>query len=156
MEDYHQKMIEDLFSRISFALTEQGQVNPLYLIVLPDNSTMPIIINGQDGQEISLDMYSAAAHQAAKEMNATALMFVSEQYIAVKDKDDVKLQSWIDTEHPSTKNYLTITFMTSEGDCSLLISKIHKDQMGTKYTTNEREWVENNTTSLLTPWNEGN
>ena len=157
MDESQREMIEDLFSHISFALTEQGRISPLYIMILPDGSQMPIIAQGGD---LTVEMYASAAHSAAHEMGAKGMIFICEQYMVSKTKDDKELQALLDgqirpSQHPDAEEYLTLMYMTAIGECESLIAKIHKDPMGTKYT-NEREWIENSTTALLTPWKEGN
>lgn len=161
MDESKRKMIENLFSSISFSLTENGKITPLYIMLLPDGTQMPIISQAK-GIEITLDMYTSAAHSAAKEMNAEGMIFISEQYMIEKHKDDPDIEKILSGEiKPSvdsnSKEYLVLMYMSAFGECESLISEIHKDPIGTKYTTDEREWIiQEISSSILMPWKDAN
>lgn len=157
MIEKHQTLVEQVFSQLSFALTERGNIEPLYVMIMADDSTIPIVIQGG---EVTMEMYADAAVNAAHEMGASAMFFVCEQSMVSKKKDDPEIQALLDgklraSQHPDAEDYLTLIYMTAEGDCESLIAKVHKDPMGTRYT-NEKEWVDGSITNMLTPWKAGN
>ena len=139
MDQTYRDMAEELFTHVSFSLTERGSVEPMFVMILPDNSTMPIILHDKD---VAVEIYAQAAHNAAQQMKATAMMLVCE-HTKIQDKKE-------------PEDYLALIFMTAIGESKTLVSKIYKDTFGTKYTTDERQWLDENISSLITPWKEGN
>jgi len=156
MDEKHQTLAEQIFSQFSFALTEKGNIDPLYIMIMQDGNAIPIVI--QSNNNVTMEMYINAAANAAHEMGATAMFFVCEQMMINKKKDDPEVQALLDgkiraSQHPDAEDYLTLIYMTAEGDCESLIAKIHRDPMGTKYT-NEKEWIDGSITNILIPWKE--
>jgi len=135
MKEDHRDMAEELFSHMSFSMTENGTVQPMYIMILPNNTTMPIVLQDKN---IPIELYCEAAHGAAKQMNAVAMMLISERVLHDEE------------------SYLTLMYMTAIGECESIVSKIYSDGFGTKYTTDEREWIDVDSSSLLIPWKEGN
>jgi hypothetical protein len=134
-------------------MTEYGKIPPIFVLILPGNNILPIILSG-----VSLDIgqYSEVAMAAAKDTNSDALMLVCEQYMVSKPKDSPEADSLISgqirpSEHPDKEDCLTLVYMDSKGNCDSLIAKVHTDPSGTRYTTDSR-WIENSVMSILKPW----
>ena len=158
MNESHQNLSEEVFSRISFTLTERGFVDPMYIILLPDGNTVPIVL--QEKTQLSMEMYSEAATETAKNLGASAMLFIAEQNMLSRKKGDVNLKDLMEgilkgSDHSNIEEYLTMSCMSAGGECESLLAKIHKDPMGTKYT-NERNWIDGSVTNMLIPWKEEN
>jgi hypothetical protein len=153
MEEKHREIVEDLFSKISFALAESGRVPPLFIMVLQDDTVMPIIL-GQT--EIDMIEYASASMEAASDMDAKALILSCEQYMVSRNKGDADIDDLMNgiikpSEHPDKAEYLTLIYMTSDGDYDSLISKIHTDPRGTRYTA-DFKWVDDSVSNIIQPW----
>jgi hypothetical protein len=153
MDVNHKKIIEDMFSRLSFQLTKSGKISPLFMMILPDNSVLPIMMNYKD---LDIMTYASVSIQAADEMNATALILVCEQYMIKRKKDDPVLSQILSGEISASccddkENYLTIIYTDNLGKSESLVSKIECDPVGTKYTL-DFHWLDYSITNLVTSW----
>jgi hypothetical protein len=154
MNQKHRELVEDVFGKVSMSLAESGKIIPLFILILPDQSLLPIIVG--NGEEIDLKLYSSGAINAAQEMDADAIIFICEQYMVSKIKGDPDLQPLLDggikpSEHPDKEDYLTIIYMEKDGNCESLVSKIKRDLAGTRYAV-DFEWLEHSVTNMLTSW----
>lgn len=154
MDDKHREIAEDLFSKVSMALTEQGMAIPIFVLILPDDKVYPIII--QSEQEYDIQGYSSIVHDIAGQMNAKAIILVCEQFMVSKSQSDPGLKDLIDgkvraSEHPDRKDYLTLMYLDEQNKCESIISEIHKDPAGTKFTR-DFKWISEAVTNILVPW----
>jgi len=154
MDQKLKEKLEDLFTKISFTITEQGFSVPLFIMHLSDGEMMPVMMSGHS--EISIEEYASAAMLGASEMNAMALIFICEQYVVSKRKDDVEMQCLLNgtikpSDHPDREECLTMIYMDKKGKCISLIGKIEKDIRGTKYI-NETHWTQGSVTNIIQPW----
>lgn len=155
MDPKHKEMIENMFSTLSFNLTEVGKIDPLFLMVLPDNSIRLVMV-AEKGQ-LETREYASLSIAAASDMDAKALILICEQYMVKRKKDDPELQSFLTgqlrpSEAPDHQEYLTIVYTEKDGTTESLISQIHSDLVGRRYTI-DFKWLKYSTTNLITPWN---
>lgn len=153
MDEKYRTISEDLFNKISMAMTEIGKTMPVYILITADDEVLPIALAG-----VEMDMagYAQLAVQIAAEMDAKAMMLICEQIMLSRTKDSEDLQDLLDgikrpSEQPDAEAYLTLIFMEASGECESLIAKIHKDPLGTRYTK-DSEWVKDSVTNMIMPW----
>lgn len=152
MKEIHREIAEDLFSRISMAMTQIGRAVPVYIMILGNNDVFPIIIE----QQIDLQEYANIAISVANEYNAEAMILICEQFMVSKQKGDAELQDMLDgklraSQHPDRKEFLTLMYMDRTGKCESMIAEIHKDLSGTPFTR-DFKWIDEAVTSMITPW----
>lgn len=150
----HREIVEDMFSRLSMVLTEKGPIPPLYVMILQDDSVVPIVVTTDEG--LSLDEYAASAINAAHETNAEALLLLCRQNVVTREKDDPDVQLLVNgilrpSQMPDKDEYLTIVYMASDGYCNSIVSKILKDIAGNMYTV-DFEWLGGSVTNYMIPW----
>jgi hypothetical protein len=153
MNEDHKLIAEDLYSKVSMAMTQIGKTTPIYIMVLPGNEVYPIVIQDKD---IDLQQYATLAMNIAQEYRAIAMILICEQYMVSKHKDDPEVQAILDglmraSEHPDREEYLSLIYMDQSGKCESYIGKIHRDPMGTPFTR-DSQWIEDAATSMITPW----
>lgn len=156
MDEDQQKNIEELFDKISMNLAETGKVAPLYIIVLEDDSILPIITC--EDQHIDLTDYTELSVKTAHEMNAKTLLFICEQSVVRKKKDDPCIQAMLSgqikpSEHPDKEDYLFLYNIESAGTCHSIMAKIHSDLVGTRYIK-DYKWVKNVDNDIAKNWKE--
>jgi len=152
MDEKHKELAEDVLSKASFRLTENGSVTPIFIAILPDNNElMPIVITGIEN--LSLDEYAVIATNAAAQIDAVAMMLICEQWVAKVLEDEPMLASIAPSQHPDKMECLAVIYMTATGECSILTSEIHKDPSGTKYTK-DSVWLNDASvlSGIVSPW----
>ena len=156
MDDIHRKIAEDLFVKMSIALTENKAIPPLYAAITPENELIPIML--AKNVEVDFSVYSSLAVRAATELKATGMMLVSVQYLITKDKDDPSILSLMSgeiraSEHPDSVENLILTYMSQHGETETLIAEVKKDPSGTPYTVDQK-WLKVSESNLMIPWAE--
>jgi len=152
MDEQHKELVEDILSKASFRLTENGSVAPIFIAILPDeNELMPIMVTGFEN--LNLDQYAIIATNAAVELNAIAMILICEQWTVKVDEDGTGYSMIPPSQHPDKVECLSVVYMTAKGDCAILTSEIHTDPIGTKYTK-DAEWMDGAdiVSGIMTPW----
>jgi hypothetical protein len=136
------------------ALTETGKSFPVYILILPGDEVFPVVLSG----ELDIDMatYAMTANDVAREMEAEAMMLICEQTMIARTNESEDLQDLLDgklrpSEMPDKEDYLTMMYMFQDGQVESLISKIHSDPAGTRYTR-DKKWIKEAVTSMITEW----
>lgn len=155
MKESHRKIVDDLFTTKSIEMTEQGEINPIYILILPGDQILPVVLSTEG---IGMIQYSEAVRLIAKDIDAEAVVLVCEQYMVSKPKDSPEANALLSgqikpSDHPDKEEYLTLMYVDAVGKCDSLISKVHSDPLGTRYTTDSR-WIENSSTNMIRPWKE--
>ena len=153
MDENHREVAETIFSSASMTLTERGAVAPVILLILETEQVLPIVIQGE---VYGLYEYSMIANDIAKQMEATAMILVAEQWMVKKKQTDVDLQPLLNgiirpSEHPDKEEYLTLMYSDGDGTCESLIAKIHKDPSGRKFTR-DQNWISEAISNVIQPW----
>jgi len=153
MDENHRQIAEDLFSSVSMNMTTTGKTIPLYIMILPGDQVLPIIVSDP---EISIQQYATICTNIAHQQNAIAMMMVCEQFMVSKHKDDADIELLINgviraSEHPDREEYLTLIYMDQDGVSESIIAKIYKDAAGTPFTR-DFQWVKDSVTSMVLPW----
>lgn len=151
MDEKRKAQAEQVFNSISMLLTETGMVLPTMFIVLKDETVMPMV-----APQLPIKTLCSAAVNMASEKDAEALMFICEQSILSLDKDDPRVDAFTSglikpSESEDSEDYLSLIYMSAEGDCQTLLGKIHQDPAGTRYIRDQK-WLDNAHTNVLTPW----
>ena len=157
MKDSHKELVETVFTELTFKLSEEGDIYPLYMMIMKDGSLMPIVL--KQGIEISMGDYANIAIDAAKELDADAMVFACEQSIVSKAKGDPEIGAMVQgkikaSEHSEAKDHLTLIYMTKDGECESLIGKIHKDPTEAKFVKDQK-WIDGSITNVMSSWKEG-
>ncbi len=157
MDQKEKEMSEEIFNTLSIVLAEQGEVAPLYFIV-KDKVMDPIV--GHPG--VTHQHLASITVNMAHETNADAVVLVCEQWMVKLKKDTKDAQDYIDgtkrpSQSPDAEPYLTLTYMTKNGEASSLIGKVHTSPNGVRFIR-ETEWISETTTNMIVPWgiNDGN
>lgn len=153
MKETHREIAEELFNKVSMAMTEIGQTVPIFVLILPDDTVYPVIIRGE---EYNIQEYALIVNDVAKQMNANAMILICEQMMISRTKDDADLQSLLNgtikaSEHPDSKACLTLMYMEPDGKCESIISDIEMDPRGTLFTR-DFKWIQESITNILQPW----
>ena len=154
MKESHRQIAEDLFNKVSMAMTELGKSVPIFVLILPDDSVFPVVIQGG---EYNVQEYAAIVNDVASQMGAAAMMLVAEQMMVSKTSDDADLQALLNgtmrpSEHPDSKPYLTLMYLDDQGTCESIIAEIDRDPIGTPFTR-EHKWISEAVTNIIQPWN---
>lgn len=155
MKDSHKKIADDLFTRHSIIMTEKGSIAPVYILILSQDRTLPVVLNTN---LIGLEQYSEAVSKIAKDLDAEAVMFLCEQYMVSKPKDSPEANALVSgqikpSEHPDKEEYLALIYMDQTGHNETCIAKIYTDPSGTRYT-NDSRWINKGATNMIKPWKE--
>ena len=142
MDKDHKEKAELIFSHTSMMLTETGNIYPTFIMII-DGQLRPVVVG--NNEEISTSQYKEVVYQAIKEQQPEAVMFICEQWMVLRDKDDPQTQLLVDnvirTEDQIDKeSYLTLTYTKPSGDNEALIAKIELDLIGTPYTKTQ-SWI---------------
>ena len=157
MDESHKKIVEQIFNSVSFTLSEKGKVPIMFfLIVNKTNQEKPELLPIVSVESISTLEYAKIAINTADEMNADAMIMIAEQAVVSKKKDDPSMNAILSgkirpSEHPDKKDYITVIYMTSKGESHALISEIHEDLKGTRYTI-DHKWINSSVNNLMVPW----
>ena len=154
MIEEHQKKVEDIFTSISITLTEEGDIPALYILMFDDNTITPILI--EDGLDVTLNEYGIYAVSKAREERADALIYINKaSVVKIDNKNENEITSMYTgvlkpSEHPNKEDMITIIYMACDGECKILLSKIHKDLRGTPFTR-DFKWVDGQK-NMIQPW----
>jgi hypothetical protein len=151
MDEKRKAQAEQVFNSISLLLTEAGTVLPTIFMILKDETVMPII-----APQVPIKTLCSAAINAASEKDAEALMLICEQSILSLDKDDPRIEAYTSgllkpSESEDSEDYLSLIYMSAEGECQTIMGKIHKDPAGVRYLR-DHKWLDNAHTNVLVPW----
>jgi hypothetical protein len=146
-----QEEAEKIFSSISIVLTETGYIYPTVFVAQKSGEIIPIV-----SEEAPIQTLCSAAVNFASENDSDALMFICEQSVVSVDKSDPRLEAFAagllkPSEEVDAEDFLTLIFMSAEGECKTLMGKIFKDLAGTRYTK-ESKWLDKASTNIFTPW----
>jgi hypothetical protein len=152
MDEKHREIAEDLFNKFSMSMTQTGNVVPIYVIILADDTVYPIMVD----IPVEFREYSTIALNLANQYNAYAMMLICEQYMVSKKIGDSDLSSLLSgkikaSEHPDREEYLILAYMDENGNSESLIGKIERDLMGTPFTR-ESKWLKDTVVSVMMPW----
>ena len=150
MDEKHRELVEDVFLKSSFRLTENGSVTPIYIIIMED-SLLPVMVHGME--KLNLDQYATIASSIALETNAKAMILICEQWIVKIPEGTPSLHTIVPSEQPDRIECLAVVYMDEAGECSILSGEIFTDPSGTKYTKNS-EWMEKASvvSGIMEPW----
>lgn len=154
MKETHRVMCEELFDNISMTMSETGKTFPVFLLILPGDQVFPIVLGGDS--ELDMASYSMTANDVAREMEAEAMMLICEQIMVARTNDSDDLQDLIDgkvrpRDMADKKECLTLMYMFEDGKIESLISTIHSDPAGTRYTK-DKKWISEAVTNMITKW----
>jgi len=153
MNEQHKEHAEFIFARMSMLLTEHGAIDPTYIMIV-EGQRIPVMITPQ--AEMSMEDYQDIVHQAAKELDPDGILFICEQWMISRPKDDPEIQLLLNgTMKPSEQSdkepYLTLIYKNRDGDSKTLISKVHTDPGGTKYTK-DQSWINTCISNMIGEW----
>lgn len=152
MNEDLKQMAEDVFNATSFVLTEKGEIPPIYFII-KDGMMNPIV--GSPG--MTYNKLAATAVNIAHEWGAEAIIMIYEQTGLKIYKDNPEYQDYLDgikrpSEASNSEDYLTLIYMSKEGQAESLVAKIEKTMNGIRYIKEDPTWMDKTVTNMITPW----
>jgi len=153
MDEQHKEHAEFIFTHMSMLLTEHGAIVPTYIMIV-EGQLVPIMVTPQ--AEMATDDYQDMVYQIAKELNPDAILFICEQWMISRPPDDPEILLLINgtmkpSEQEDKESYLTLHYKNRDGDERSLMSKIHTDPAGTKYTK-DQSWIVTCVSNMIEEW----
>lgn len=152
MDQAERTMAEQIFNVASIAMAEKGELAPMYFIIL--GGMMNPLVGAPDMPYQDL---AAAAVNVAHETDADAIILICEQTALQFDKNDPDMKDYLDgirrpSESPKAEDYLTLIYMSKDGQAESLIAKIHKSLNGIRHIKDDPKWIVDAATNIITPW----
>lgn len=156
MKATHKDVVQKIFDTASMQLAEEGKVNPIYFIVKED-FFKPILPD--PNADFDMKQYSSAITNMAHEVNADAVILISEQYTVNIEKTDPRSQALLDgllkpSEQPDREESLVVVYIEANGQTASLFGTIITNVSSQVKYIKESKWMSNVKTSLITPWRE--
>ena len=153
MDDKTKDLMEKIFVNHCIMLTEAGAIIPIFFIIV-NKQIIPIILSEE--MQMDFTQYSTVVVKAADEMDASAMILISEQYMIIGNKSDIDIKALLSgeiklSEHPDKQEYLALIYMEADGKTESLYGKIEKDPGGIRYVR-EQQWADGVQKSQLTAW----
>jgi len=154
MDDKTKDLMEKIFINHCMMLTEVGGVIPIFFIIINNNQITPIILS--EKMQMNFEQYTTFSIKAADEMDASAIILISEQFMVKGDQSDEDMKALVSgkikpRDHPNKEEYLSLTYMESHGKAESLYGKIEKDPTGVRFVR-EQSWADGVQTTQLMPW----
>lgn len=156
MKATHKDVVQKIFDTASMQLAEEGKINPIYFIV-KDDLFKPILPD--PNVNFNMKEYSSAIVNMAHEVNADAVILISEQYTVNIPKTDPRSQALLDgllkpSEQPEREEGLIVVYIEANGQTASLFGKIDTNISSQVRYIRESSWMSNVKTNLITPWRE--
>jgi len=153
MDDETKDLMEKIFVNHCIMLSEVGSVIPIFFIIVNRQIT-PIILS--EDMQMDFEKYATFSIKAADQMDASAMILVSEQYMVMGKDSDKDMKALLTgeikpSEHPNKLEYLSLTYMEAHGKAESLYGKIEKDPTGLRFVR-EQTWADGVQTTQLMPW----
>ena len=152
----HKNVVQQIFNTASMQLAEEGTVSTVYFIV-KDNAIRPVFPDPE--KQLNMAEYSSAIVNMAHEINADAVILLSEQYTVNISKSDPRKQALLDgfikpSEQPDKEESLVVIYIEANGKTTSLFGKINTNIASQVRYVKEKDWMSNVKTGLITPWRE--
>ncbi len=152
MNEQHKQKSEYIFTHLSIMLAEHPAVVPTYIMII-DGDLVPVVV---PHKEISMEEYEYFVHEAAKQSKPEAMIFICEQWMVSRRKDDPQAQLLIDgviraQDQKDKEPYLSLIYKHADGNTNSLIAKIESDPVGTRFTR-DQTWIENCESTMIRSW----
>ena len=156
MKESHKNVIQQIFDTASMQLAEEGSISTIYFIV-KDNGIKPVFPDPE--RKLDMEEYSSAIVNMAHDINADAVILLSEQYTVNIAKTDPRKQALLDgfikpSEQPDKEESLVVIYIEANGKTTSLFGKINTNIASQVRYVKEKDWMLNVKTSLITPWRE--
>lgn len=156
MKATHKDVVQKIFDTASMQLAEEGKVNPIYFIVKED-FFKPVLPD--PNTDFDMKQYSSAITNMAHEVNADAVILISEQYTINIEKTDPRSRALLDglikpSDQPDREESLVVVYIEANGKTASLFGTIITNVSSQVKYIKESNWMSNVKTSLITPWRE--
>lgn len=154
MKASHKNVVQSIFDTASMQLAEEGTVSTVYFIVKDDN-IRPVFSDPE--KQLDMQQYSSAIVNMAHEVNADAVILLTEQYTVNIPKEDPRSQALLDglikpSEQPDKEESLIVIYIEANGQSESLFGIIDQNISSQVRFIRESNWMANAKVGLIPPW----
>jgi hypothetical protein len=156
MKATHKDVVQKIFDTASMQLAEEGAASTVYFIV-KDDVIKPVFPDPE--KNLNMAQYSSAVVNMAHDIDADAVILISEQYTVNIPRTDPRSQALLDglmkpSEQPDREESLVVIYIEANGQSQSLFGVIDKNISSQVRYIRESSWMSNVKTSLIPPWRE--